>query len=850
MATSCTPKTVFEGQAGSIRIAIDEKGRISKLVDTSTEKDYICDDQSYLIRCLRYNADSILTKPSKASLNSDGNIQLDYPNGIKIVVSIVPKYNYFRMEIIDAEPLSEINLITWGPYFTNMQGQAGRWLGLARSDDFTIGLLGLEPNTDAPTNLGQVASYTKDGTALQLVSFDHTRGIFRGNESGNLSTRTRITDENVKEFANGDPLRHSKPIDVTVKNSAIALFGSKSGKDNELDEIEKIELEEDLPHPMINGKWNKRTKEGQKLFLWTGYDAHSFLPHLDMAKQMNARIICCTNFFSNWGHFDIDPKKYPGGTAQMREDSETARKEGIGTTLYTLTTFLKPINMPEPYVSPVPDDRLQTWRASAILRNDITSADTTFRLINSKDVLETLQAARNKVLRIDNEMIEIKSFKEDGNDIVVSGCSRGQFYTSAEDHKGNSPVKLMYVAGYHNFFPGTLDLSLELSDNIAKDLLEADTENLVLDGFESCLETGYGPYTCNMFAKNIYDKCISQDKETLVTGSRLTQYSWHIYSQESWGEHDRAHGTRGSMLDYRLDRQMRLTSSLMPNKMGQYYPELATLSDVEWLLGLAAGWDSGVDFSVNIETFKKNNPQSKEILTAINNWAEAVEEDALTEKQKMELRQTDREYHLTKDKDGKWTIEFVGYWRNENVKTLPSSVMKATNVEGGEVRPCSIDWSWTHNPATYDEIALSDDMVHESGSNTSKWTVYFPDYTDPQNAWFPYQMRHFQFVLRLPKDAPCSISDIHIDVNGQPIDIPVTLNPGEYISMPHAIPLVCVYDENNQLLSEKRLRGDVPTLNKGTTAEVALSYKSEKEDEKPSLIMNARFQNGYYAQNY
>ena len=48
-----------------------------------------------------------------------------------------------------------------------------------------------------------------------------------------------------------------EPIDVDFIGSAIAIFGCKES--HTLDIIEKIELGENLPHPVYEGKWIKRS---------------------------------------------------------------------------------------------------------------------------------------------------------------------------------------------------------------------------------------------------------------------------------------------------------------------------------------------------------------------------------------------------------------------------------------------------------------------------------------------------------------------------------------------------------------------------------------------------------------
>lgn len=838
LITSCSNKTIFDQQVGSLHLSIDNAGRVISLKDISSHTDYIAKEASALLECRKYDTDTAMVKPLSAKMVENGTIELSYPNGVTIKVAIATKDGYFKMEIIEAEPLSEISRISWGPYNTNARGYIAQTLGLVRSDDFTIGMMGLEPNTDClGFVLGNTALYTDEGASLMLTSFDHTRGRFV---------------ENI-ENQNND-LRRSEPIPVTVLGSSIALFGTKADKDSELDIIEKIELAEGLPHPMVNGEWNKRSIEGQKFCVWANYNEKSFEEHLELAKEMGARILCKPSLFiggflSNWGHFEIDEKLYPGGIKSLLKNSQKANEYGIGTTLYTLTTFMKPLSKREPYIAPIPDNRIQTWRYSAKVGKDIKKDDSVIVLKYDKNVKAILDIAPHKVVCIDNEMIAFGSFEVDGDHIIAKECDRGAFMSDKAEHSEQSEAKLMYVAGYRNLYPGTIDMSNEFSDRLYDVLYNSGQQNFIVDGFESCHETGYGNYTGNLFVKNFYDRCVADNKETLVTGSGFSQYSWHFMSHESWGEYDKHRGVRGTMMDYRLKNQMYLGSNHMPKKLGQYYPDEATVEDIEWLMGIATGWDSGVDFDIDIDVFKKN-PNYTAIVEKLHLWTQARSEKAFTQEQKMNLKQTDRQYKLTKNSDGAWNLQFNTYWQNDKMKILPSSAMQAKVLSGenGEVRPCSIDWSWTHNPAPYDEIGLSDDMVHTSAEQPSKWSIKIPDYPDA-DSWLLSNDRRFLFVVRLSENAPCAVSDIKVTIDGKKVEIPVTLNPGEYLSIPHMIPWVCIYDSKHNLISDMNIRGYIPLVQRGATGTVTMSCKPEKKGEKPELILNARCQNGYFFQS-
>jgi hypothetical protein len=832
-------RAVFDETAGDLRLAISQTGKITSLAGISSGENYLArKEASYLLECGKYNGDNAtLLRPvfAKAVKKDKGGttIELSYDKGITLTVLITPKQGWFRMELVKAEPVAEVSHVTWGPYRTTMRGQIAEWLGMNRSDNFAIGLLSLEPNTDAAPRTA--AFYTDEGSLIRLSAYDHTRGRFIEVRNNQLNTFNK--------------LRKSVPLPgLTAVGSAVALYGCPSGRKTELSVIEKIVLAEGLPHPTYEGVWNKYTDAGKRFCLWAHYNEKNFEDYLNLAKALNTRILCIrSNMMSNWGHFDINRGVYPGGIPAILEDSKEARKNNIGLTLYTLTTFLKPNPAPEPYLSPVPDDRLQTWKPETKLADNIAATDTTIAVQNGKDIATVVKSTR--VVRIGNEMIRYKSFTTAGDKILIKECQRGAFHTRAAEHKEQSRVRLMVFSGYDNFYPGTLDMSNEFADRLGDIILQADLDNFIADGYESCHETGYGTYTGNIFLKNLFEKLAKNKKEILATPSLpLTNYSWHFISHISWGEGDRDRGFRFSMLDYRLSRQLELGRNLMPNKMGQYGGASdATAEDINWVMALSTGWDSGVDFLMDTKSIK-NNPEYGQVVKTFSSWEQAKAENAFSEHQKMLLRQSDVIYKLTRKDGGGWDLKFDRRWRNEKVKILPPSVMNATPVSGGadSVKPLGIDWSWTHNPALYHEIGLSDDLVSHADGEETLWKVTFPPYKEDPKAWFHTNARHFQYVIRIPENAPSAVKNFRVSVNGKSIEIPATLQPGQYLSIPHLVEIACIYDKNHQLLGEVYLHGVIQHVQKGKTATVGLSCDAVKNGSKPEVIMNVRCQNGYF----
>ncbi|MDR0391052.1 MAG: hypothetical protein LBH59_04025, partial [Planctomycetaceae bacterium] len=830
---------IFDEKAGDLRLAISQTGKIKSLTNIATNENYIASKtESYLLECGMYdgndNTKKLLPVSAKAEKkdNNSTTIELSYDHGIKLTVLITPKQGWFKMELVKADPVKEVSHVLWGPYQTTMKGQIAEWLGMNRSDDFSIGLLSLEPNTDAPPRTA--AFYTKEGSSIQLIAYDHTRGRYISPQK-----------HQIYYVFHYNKLRKAVPLPVTVVGSAVALYGCPSGKKTELSAIEKIVLAEKLPYPKYEGVWNKYSDAGQRFSIWTYYNENNFDTYLELSKTLSSKILCQrSNVFSNWGHFNIDPKVYPNGVAAIREDSKEARKSKMATTLYSMTTFLKPASEPEPYMSPIPDERLLTWRPEAKLAGNISATDTTITIQNSKDVEAIFR--RTPVIRIDNEFIRYTKSKVDGDKIIIEEAKRGAFYTQATEHSDQSRTRFMvFSPGYYDvFFAGTLDMSNECSDCLSDLMIEGDFDNFIVDGYESCFETGYGTYASNIFMQRFYDKLTKNNKEFLSTGSLLTNYSWHFFSHISWGEVDHRRGFRLSMLDYRLSRQWTLRRNLMPNKFGQYTnASKATAEDINWVMGLVAGWDSGVDLNLSYGELKRN-PDYEQIVKHITLWEQAMSEKSLTEHQKMLLRQTDSIYKLTRKDDGGWDLKLDKRWQYDKVKILPPSVMNATPVSDGveSVKPLSIDWSWTHNPAPYDEIGLSDDLVSRADGKESSWKVTYPQYNDKGY----FSGRHLQYVIRVPENAKSAVKNFRVAVNGKQMEILATLQPGQYLSIPNLVEIACVYDKNHQLLSETYFQGTIPHVNKGQTVTVTLSCDAVEKDATPEVIMNVRCQNGYH----
>jgi hypothetical protein len=818
-------------KGGDLVLTVDDAGKVVSLKNAQTGRDYAKGPNapaSHLMRCQTFGETSPQVPVSaKVVERTDAatTIELAYKSGATLRVKAETKPKYLRMEVVGAAPPKTIATVEWGPFQAAMRGPCAKWVTLARDDAFTIGLLPLEANT-----VRGGAEFNKFGTRLTMRSHDQT------------------TTRNLSHEQRDVPLAVEPIPGLTVLHSAVALFGCPGGRDSELDRIEAVALGEKLPHPMWKGTWIKRSREMSRMRVWTGFDEKSMDTAIGTARDLGAISLGRFHgFYSNWGHHDIDKRVFPGGWAALKRGALKAQKNGIQLEFYTMSHFLKPMTQPEPYLAPVPDPRLAHLKVKPRLLAPIDADAKQLAIAYDKTLAEYwTKHANHRVVQIDDEILEAGAFDGQPDKILLKDLTRGQFMGTPAAHSVEAPARVLLVSGYHNAFPGTVGMYEEIARREADLICRNDLGSLTLDGFGEA--SGHGGYDLNVYLDTMHKVFRKHGREVLVTSSPSQSIlNWHMISYFSWGEFNLFAGFRGTMLDYRLGRQEEIEANLIPAKMGQYYPNSeTTLEDIEWLMARTAGWNSGVDFAFGIDKLHKN-PRYKDLCQSVRDWEAAKLADAFTEKQKMEMRQTDRLYHLSKSAEGKWTPEFTGFWRHKGLKILPSSAIAIEAQAPASVRPCSTGWATTHDPGIYIAAGLSDDMVHSTKNKSSNWKVTLPAPENPASG----TKQKLQFVLRLPAESPCAVKNIKISVADKTVTIPATLAPGEYLANPHALHRAFVYGPDHHIRREIHIPQFnpywfLPEINKGEKTDISLTCEPADPDANCQVLLNLAVHQNLY----
>lgn len=673
IALSCqNEQLVFE--TDSIRVSINANGFVAGLASISNGNEYYAPEGESPLLTL-YENDTVIIKPQSVTFDPEQTIlTLEYPNGSVANVKYDNKGKYLRFELLSLEPRNNVSCVGWGPFATTLDKYIGESVCVVRDDKFAIGMQALEVNTveGLPTeNMfddsrvysiieplpGQTlpdSMKSKIGEEIYInvnVQGDMPEYVrmYRGTaavkkEYGSelrLYARdrreTRIVGEKGKEMS-------VEGIDVDFIGTAIAFFGVPEPQ--ALDYIEAIELGENLPHPMLDGKWIKKHPRGGEAYMMmhlNGVDHENTVKAFEYAKQCGFRLIHIGDFFKNWGHFDINTKTFPKGEESIKELVDMAAKEDILLGVHTLTMFT---TTNDPYVTPVPSENLAKTGATK-LSTDISISDEDIPI---DDPMFFKDPGRNHAFKIDKEIIRYDEVSSEKPWRLLN-CERGAYGTAVASHSSGVPVEKLVASSYNGFFP-----DLELQESYATRLAEICNMTGIglmdFDGFGGGSQSGHGAYGSAKFIESYAQQL---DKYPINCGSSTFHYYWHFWMRMNWGEpwYD---DLRESQVNYRMENQRYFKRNFMPGMLGwfsfnsSYRPE-----DIEWIQARSAGFDAGYLLRVDAKNVEANGFKDAHF-TSIREWQAARKAKAFSEEQIERLQNPKNEFHLEKVGENKWRL--------------------------------------------------------------------------------------------------------------------------------------------------------------------------------------------------
>jgi hypothetical protein len=638
MVLPVTAASLVRWQTSEATFTAGTQGTWESVSRRSDGREYLAPGQPTPILSVR--VDGTLHAPTTAAWDATARtLSLGYaPAGVTTRVRVETREAHLTLELVGVEPataVDRVSLVLWGPMPTSIRKTVGEVVGVVRDGEYALGvqalniktLGGYPENDEGSADRPYAARATEWGSVLQAYSMDRSKP---------------------RRIAVWNKRAPNMPVPAvpgeTVVGSKIALFGCAESA--ALETIGRIEVAEGLPHPLIDGVWAKVSPERGRSYLIAGFSEANVDEVLAHVKRANLMSLYHGDAFKSWGHFEPSPKFFPGGMAGLKACVAKARALGIRLGAHTLSNFIQPN---DPYITPVPDPRLARTGESTLTAP--IDAETPTIPVASPEYFTNRLGNELQTVMIGQELVRYRSVSTEAPWQLLD-CQRGAYGTKASSHAvGASAGKLMDHS-YKVFFPN-LEMQREIARNLARVFNESGLSHMDFDGHEGCLAPGEGTYGNELFAKEFFDHL----DHTVINGTSppLSHFYWHINSYCNWGEPWYG-GFRDSMQEYRLNNQAFCERNFVPKMLGWYLLTPTTaLSDMEWMLARAAGFDAGFALATSPDSLRKN-PATVRIMDAIREWESARRRGVFSAAQREQLRNPKLEFHLEAVDGGGWDL--------------------------------------------------------------------------------------------------------------------------------------------------------------------------------------------------
>lgn len=677
----------FELASDHFSIVIDSKGNLIEYSDAASGENHLVTDTLSPLMSIR--VDSVIHAPELATFDAEkAEVMLSYPGDIEVVIGVLTTPTHVSFELLSINNNQTIEMIIWGPYHTRLNEAIGETVGVVQGEDFSLGLQALNPKTlgGYPWNdndcMPQINIFNQDDLSDMKETPDKDYVLYRveaakpTDKGSSLQAycRNRFEDRLIQN------LNHDRYIAPTyddggVIGSKIALFGTP--REKTLETIGQIEVVEGLPHPELDGTWTKMAPEATSAYIIMNFSKNDIDKAIEITKKAGLNYLYHDGPFDTWGHFQLQPDRFPNGVEDLKYCVEKAEAAGLKMGVHTLSNF---ITTNDGYVTPVPDPRLAKVGSSVLTKN-INATQKEIPIV-SPDFFNQFKNNHLKTVQINDELIRYGSVSEQEPWMLLD-CERGSFGTTVSVHQANDIISKLIDHGYKVFLSNA-DLSKEMARNIADFFNETGLRQISFDGLEGNRSTGMGNYGEILFTQTWFDNLNDDIKSHYIAdASRTSHYFWHMYTRMNWGEPWYA-GFRESQTEYRLKNQAYFKRNLMPGMLGWFRMTAETsIEDIEWMLARSAAFDAGYAFVVDYASLEKNQ-HTDQILQLIGEWESVRISGLFSAEQKQLMENANNEYHLEKFLENSWYlfhINSVKYQHKKVVKQPGEPTYATVNFE-------------------------------------------------------------------------------------------------------------------------------------------------------------------------
>lgn len=669
-----------ELNTANTKIIIDSKGFYTSI--TVANRELLAKGAYPLISVVKENR-IILPKALKTKAEQ---FILTMEDDQEVILAVKQMKAAITYEIVKIS--EQYTMAVFGPLKINAHEEVGEIVGIAQDGEVAFGMQALNIKTvggipeEWSSSYSDHFLYSGVNTELSVASIPFYN-LAAVNTTDGTVFQLSVRNRQQVEYRKVQQLKRSLTLPLTgpdalIAGAKIALFGDK--RNNILNRIGEVEVEQQLPHPLLHGEWDKTSRSAMDSYLISNFSADDLDFVLGKVKLAGFKNLYHADPFESWGHFNWKPSFVKNGDEGVKVLVDKARAAGIHIGIHTLTNFLT-IN--DRYVTPVPSKNLLKQGELALLHN-LDSSQTEIEIATS-DLFEMPLSLNT--LQIGDELIKFGTFERVGNKIKLAACTRGAYGTKQMQHAQSEPLYKLWDYPYKTLFPD-LTLQDKFAHRLADIFNKTGLKQISFDGLEGAMYTGHDYYATAKFIMEFYDRL--QHKENLINdASRLDHFMWHIHTRMNWGE-PWGEEMRKGQVENRIKNQAFFKRNLFPRMLGWFLVRLAerkfeatSLEDLEWALSKSAGFDAGYAMNINMQTLKKHG-QIDQLLDAMKNWDSLRKNQAFNQEQMQNLKNPETEWHLKKIAAN----QFLLY----PLYISPRYRCDLSELQPGQ--PGGADWSW------------------------------------------------------------------------------------------------------------------------------------------------------------
>ncbi|WP_054023126.1 InlB B-repeat-containing protein [Bacillus sp. FJAT-28004] len=746
--------------AGLLNIVLNSAGQITNLINTLDGTDYATTSPdgktSYLMSLIVNYAPHYPTAVHYTK--GSGKLTFDFASiKGKATVNVEEKGGYTTFTLTDLKLPSELSAqaVLWGPIKVDIKS-GGQVAGVAYNDNFGLGIHSLNNKTiggwpveynnlSYPSDLPNVngyphplntrgfnniaAAFNTWGSALQAYTWDYTKPTKRKVQEWNAASPTRTIPALTGDYAG----------DASIIGSSIALYGTRTP--NILNVLSNIEVNEGLPHPTINGEWQKTSLETAQDFLVFTDNMYNNIDN-DSKMALDSGINYIYGQYGASGPWITDGGyqfngNFGGSDAAAKQMVDIAASYGIKVGVHTLSNEISPGD--RTYMNPLANAGLAS-AGIANLTRAMSDTDTTVYIDNGKEFSpDFVGAAGSNSVLIDNEIIAFSgSTKVSDNEWQLTGVVRGYRGTTVSAHDEGTSAKLLFF--YYDRYIADIELNKQMTGRMADIFNNLGVHAMSYDALEATKMTTYGALNFGAFPISVYNGINAANKDGFITeASDMGSNLWNVTSRISWGESDTPINLINNYLEF-------YGQNFFPKMIGWTYTHggHGASDEPNLLMNLAmkAGWDAGTGWYVTANTFKQRPYMAKEIKL----WNNAIKHGAFvvggefTSEVQADMRKAwsnGKAWKLTEVvPDQQWTLQQVT--KDNNFTPIGNAItLNATNdinvvqsANGDIATSTSLNYSRAHSgdtvtiyPQAYSGFQLDEATLTVTGAGNIVYPI-------------------------------------------------------------------------------------------------------------------------------